>query len=82
MDIVHIIKHGNKKEKEQKPMFVCDNCGCEFDAEPDECWIDTSVTYTMYPSKWKYYTCCPECHKVCSCYKTSEVNVDNLKITL
>ncbi len=53
--------------------FSCEKCGCEFESEEDEYWIDNSICLTTYPSQYYVYSNCPTCHKICKTTKTTKI---------
>ena len=42
-------------------LFTCYRCGCEFEAEEDEYWVENEKTDKRTQN---IYTCCPCCRKV------------------
>ena len=59
-----IINHGAKKEEKKNSLrFLCENCGCVFDADEDEYHID--YRQDVLSSVFHAYSSCPECHKIC-----------------
>ena len=70
---MRVIKKGHTGKRERYIHFSCKNCGCEFSMGSDEYWEDLSVS--TYPPSHKLYTCCPECHKVCTTIKTNTPRV-------
>ena len=61
---MRIIKGGKSRENTQK-FFTCENCGCEFAAEPDEYYVvSTETTLALSVENAITITCCPECHKI------------------
>ena len=71
-----ILKSGSSKKKAH---FTCTSCGCEFECEESEYWVDNSVCLTSWPCQYYAMASCPICHKICKTTVTSEVN--NITIT-
>ena len=69
-----IIKHGTQKNNTRK--FVCNSCGCVFEAENNEYEVDFSQTCEEFITT--YYTFCPECR--CEVFDVNvEINKFNKK---
>ena len=71
-----ILKNGSTKKT---AYFVCLSCGCEFECNDTEYWVDTSVCLTSYPCQYYAMASCPVCHKICKTTVRSEI--DNISIT-
>lgn len=86
---MNIKKHGNlSKEEAKTEEFKCEQCGCEFDADYDEYYVEkgsclttaSSLTYVYNATvSDTYITVCPECHKVVT--KTKQRTVSNITTT-
>ena len=76
---MRIFKEGTIKYK-NSVKFSCEKCGCEFECEDDEYWIDNSICLTSYPSQYYVYSNCPTCHKICRTTKQDEIK--QYKVTL
>ena len=82
-----IVKRGktNSKPKIEFEQFECDLCGCKFNAEEDEYYVDKAPPYDINTISLSYswssivndmLVCsCPECHKIVK--KTRQRTVSN-----
>ena len=61
---MNIIKKG-KIKNENTVTFRCEKCGCEFECEKDEYWVDNTIALVTSPCQYYVYSNCPTCHKVC-----------------
>ena len=62
-----ILKHGNPHGN--IVIFKCTNCGCEFEANENECESGRSP---FDGEKW-YNIDCPECNRICLSHETQKV---------
>ena len=82
---MNISKHGViTKEEAKTEKFKCEQCGCEFDADYDEYYVNKGsqslfssvTTYTYSANVTDVYVCsCPECHKIVTKTKTRAIEV-------
>ena len=67
-----ILKENKKLNKTER--FTCNKCGCEFECDEDEYWVDTGITLTTYPAQYNAYANCPKCYKICHTYTHKNTN--------
>ena len=62
----------------KKVRFVCKNCHCEFECNENEYWENTQTCSLTYQIQYECFANCPQCHRMCKTYKTS----NNYKISV
>ena len=74
---IKIIKQG----KTTKFTKTCPDCGCEFEYEPEDVKVDSSVCFTSYPAQYGTYVICPCCGKHLDHGYTTFTNTLNVSYT-
>ena len=54
-----VIKHGNFYKEDRKIQCIC---GCEFEYDMKDIYIDNYYELTSCPPQYKRYVLCPECN--------------------
>lgn len=57
-------------------VFDCDECGCEFIADAEECYITQVRYYPYYPKIDKIACICPSCGEECILSNSGEIPAD------
>lgn len=57
---IKIVKPGKIPDLKKKRRFVCDYCGCVFDADPD----DYAEEYDPGHQQYDRFTHCPTCSRI------------------